>query len=106
MTTLLSDSLKDLALDKDEFIGLMTKLIGESKFVQNNPRQGLVPEEARIVKHVLDVLGPFKKENGGPLTIEQFVFHKGRPNLKITYAGQDDKWKRNLLYSERTARRA
>ena len=42
MTTLLSPLLSGLTLDKDEYIDLLTKLIGESVHVQNNPRQGLV----------------------------------------------------------------
>ena len=42
MTSLLSPLLSGLDLDKDEYIGLLTKLIGESVHVQNNPRQGLV----------------------------------------------------------------
>lgn len=91
MTSLLMDAVKDLSLNRDEYITLMTKLIGESKNVQNNPRQGLVPEEGKVAKHVLDVLEPFKKENGGPLAIEQFIYKEGRPNLKITYPGASDK---------------
>ena len=42
MTTLLSPLLSGLTLDKDEYIDLLTKLIGESVHVQNNPRQGQV----------------------------------------------------------------
>ena len=86
-TLLLSDALKDMALDKDEYLSLLEKLIGESKFVQNNPRQGLVPEEGRIVKHVLDVLNPFTQEEGGPLIVKELVYIEGRPNLKICYPG-------------------
>lgn len=86
-TLLLSDALKDLALDKDEYLALLEKLMGESKFVQNNPRQGLVPEEGRIVKHVLDVLKPFTQEEGGPLIVKELVYVEGRPNLKISYPG-------------------
>ena len=44
MTTLLSPLLSGLALDRDEYIDLLTKLIGESVHVQNNPRQGLVSD--------------------------------------------------------------
>ncbi|KAJ0111940.1 hypothetical protein Patl1_03482 [Pistacia atlantica] len=43
-------------LNKDSFVALLTNLIGESKFVQNNPPD-LIPEEDRVVKHVLDYPG-------------------------------------------------
>jgi len=87
MTTYLSDSLKDLSLDKDEYIGLLTKLLGESQHLQNNPRQGLIPQEGRVVNHVLEVLQPLSQENGGPLIVKQIVYKEGRPNLKISYPG-------------------
>lgn len=87
MTTLLSPLLSGLTLDKDEYIGLLTKLIGESIHLQNNPRQGLVPDESRIVPHLLEVLTPFSTDNGGPLVIEALVYQDARPNLKITFPG-------------------
>lgn len=90
-TSLLSASLKDLVLDKEEYMSLLTKLIGESRHVQNNPRQGLVPCEAKVARHVLDVLAPYTTTadagDGGPLLIQQFVYKEGRPNIKITYPG-------------------
>jgi acetylornithine deacetylase len=89
-TSLLADALQDLALDQDEYIALLTKLIGESKHVQNNPRQGLVPCEAKVARHVLDVLEPYSTStSGGPLIIQQFVYKEGRPNIKITYPGSN-----------------
>lgn len=95
MTTLLSDSLQDLSLDKDEYIGLLTKLISESKYVQNNPRQGLIPEEGRVAKHVLDILKPLSQDSGngggGPLIVQELVYKEGRPNIKITYPGTSKK---------------
>jgi acetylornithine deacetylase len=86
-TSLLSESLQDLALDKDEYIALLSKLIGESRHVQNNPRQGLVPCEAKVARHVLDVLEPYSTANNGPLIIQQFIYKEGRPNIKITFPG-------------------
>jgi acetylornithine deacetylase len=90
MTTFLSDSLQGLSLDKDEYIALLEKLIGESRHVQNNPRQGLVPKEELVARHVLEVLEPYSQENGGPLVVQQFVYQEGRPNIKITYPGTSD----------------
>ena len=83
-------SLTNLSLNSDEYIALMTKLIGESEHVQNNPKQGLIPCEAKIVKHVLDLLTPLSTENGGPLVIEVLQYKENRPNLKFTYPGTTD----------------
>ncbi|KAD4385071.1 hypothetical protein E3N88_25239 [Mikania micrantha] len=56
-------------LNKDSFVTLLTKLIGESKYVQNNPPE-LIPEEDRIVRHVLDSLLPYSTTTGGgPLVV-------------------------------------
>ena len=87
MSGLLSESLKGIELDGQEYTDLLTKLIGESRHVQNNPRQGLIPNESKVAAHVLELLNPYKKENGGPLIIEELVYKEGRPNLKITYPG-------------------
>ena len=48
-----------------------------------------VPDEGKIVPHLLQVLQPFSKENGGPLVIDVLVYKDGRPNLKICYEGQN-----------------
>jgi len=71
-------------LNEERFIALLGKVIGESQFVQNQPPK-LVPEEGRVVRHVLDVLMPFAKENGGPLKVETHEYVKGRPNVIIEY---------------------
>jgi acetylornithine deacetylase len=86
----LHDALKDLALDKEEYISLLGKLIGESKHLQNNPRQGLVPQEQLAANHVLDILRPYTTENGGPLMVQEIVYKEGRPNIKITYPGTSE----------------
>eukprot|EP00592_Proboscia_alata_P006087 CAMPEP_0194354438 /NCGR_PEP_ID=MMETSP0174-20130528/2601_1 /TAXON_ID=216777 /ORGANISM="Proboscia alata, Strain PI-D3" /LENGTH=457 /DNA_ID=CAMNT_0039123395 /DNA_START=71 /DNA_END=1444 /DNA_ORIENTATION=- len=86
-TSLLSDSLKGMSLDTSSYLSLMTKLIGESKHVQNNPRQSLVPREGTIVPHLLEILTPHSTSNGGPLILEELVYNEGRPNLLITYPG-------------------
>jgi|EP00927_Polykrikos_kofoidii_P066415 acetylornithine deacetylase len=76
-------------MDKDVFVELMRKLIGESKFLQNNPRLGVVPEETRAALIVMEELQPFCTEAGGPLIMERLEYVKGRANLKIVYPGTD-----------------
>ncbi|KAJ0232925.1 Acetylornithine deacetylase [Hirschfeldia incana] len=75
------------SLNKDSFVSLLSKLIGESKFVQNNPPE-LIPQEDRIVNHVLDSLRPYSTESGGgPLLINHVAYHSGRGNLIVEYPG-------------------
>lgn len=74
-------------LERDTFVPLLSKLIGESKHVQNNPPE-LVPEEDRVVKHVLDVLLPFSTTTGGgPLLLNHVTYTPGRGNLIVEYPG-------------------
>ncbi|XP_075517880.1 acetylornithine deacetylase [Primulina tabacum] len=74
-------------LNKDSFIALLGKLIGESKYVQNNPPE-LIPEEDRIVRHVLDVLRPFSTATGGgPLVLNHVTYKPNRGNLIVEYPG-------------------
>lgn len=75
-----------LELDDASFISLLSKLIGESKHLQNNPPD-LVPTEDRAARHVLDVLQPFSEENGGPLRIQHVSFVEGRGNIIVEYPG-------------------
>ncbi|KAK9120733.1 hypothetical protein Syun_018350 [Stephania yunnanensis] len=81
-------------LNRESFITLLSKLIGESKFVQNNPPE-LTPEEDRVGNHVLDVLQPYSTSNGGggPLIINHVSYVKGRGNIIVEYPGSDDKGK-------------
>mmetsp|Transcript_33244 Transcript_33244/g.36794 ORF Transcript_33244/g.36794 Transcript_33244/m.36794 type:complete len:454 (-) Transcript_33244:146-1507(-) len=88
-TTLLIESLKGIALDKNEYVDLLRKLIGVSRNVQNNPRQGMIPKESFVANHVLSVLDPYRVEKGGPLIIKELIYMEGRPNLKITFPGSD-----------------
>ncbi|KAJ7952679.1 acetylornithine deacetylase [Quillaja saponaria] len=74
-------------LNRDSFVSLLSKLIGESKFVQNNPPD-LIPEEDRVVKHVLDVLLPFSTTTGGgPLVVNHVTYFPGRGNVIVEYPG-------------------
>ncbi|XP_038887566.1 acetylornithine deacetylase-like [Benincasa hispida] len=81
-------SIKDVLgeLKKESYIPLLSKLIGEAEFVQNNPPD-LIPEEDKIVNHVLDVLNPFSIDNGGSLIIKQVNYADKRGNLIIEYPG-------------------
>ncbi|CAD7927717.1 unnamed protein product [Amoebophrya sp. A25] len=79
------DSL-EATFDETLFVKLMEKLIKEAKYLQNNPRAGVVPEEERAAKIVMDCLNPFSTKNGGPLQIELLEYVPKRPNLKVTYA--------------------
>ncbi|CAI9784966.1 unnamed protein product [Fraxinus pennsylvanica] len=81
----LRNSLGDL--NKDSFVNLLSKLIGESKYVQNNPPE-LIPEEDRIVRHVLDALLPYSTiTEGGPLVINHVTYKPNRGNLIVEYPG-------------------
>ncbi|CAL9028966.1 unnamed protein product, partial [Prunus brigantina] len=74
-------------LNKDSFISLLSKLIGESKYLQNNPPE-LIPQEDRAVKHVLDSLLPLSTTtSGGPLVINHVTYFPGRGNVIVEYPG-------------------
>ncbi|KAI7729429.1 hypothetical protein M8C21_010267 [Ambrosia artemisiifolia] len=76
-------------LNKDSFVALLTKLIGESKYVQNNPPE-LIPEEDRIVRHVLDALLPHSTTTGGgPLILNHVTYKPNRGNLIVEYPGTE-----------------
>ncbi|KAL3497779.1 hypothetical protein ACH5RR_040511 [Cinchona calisaya] len=74
-------------LNKESFVTLLRKLIGESKFVQNNPPE-LIPEEDRIVRHVIETLLPLSTTTGGgPLVINHVTYKPNRGNLIVEYPG-------------------
>ena len=61
--------------DEKLFLLLMEKLLGQSKYLQNNPRGGVIPEEERAAKIVMDTLRPYSTEKGGPLKMEVFYLY-------------------------------
>ncbi|KAF2308796.1 hypothetical protein GH714_019597 [Hevea brasiliensis] len=76
-------------LNKESFVSLLEKLIGESKHVQNNPPD-LIPEEDRVVKHVQDSLLPLSTTTGGgPLIVNHVSYFPGRGNLIVEYPGTE-----------------
>mmetsp|Transcript_21123 Transcript_21123/g.34678 ORF Transcript_21123/g.34678 Transcript_21123/m.34678 type:complete len:447 (+) Transcript_21123:1752-3092(+) len=81
---------KDVTFDDNAFVALLEKLISESKYLQNDPGQGLIPQECKSAAHVEEYLKPYIGE-GGPLKFEKLEYEKGRPNVKITYQGSDSK---------------
>lgn len=74
-------------LERGPFVELLGKLIGEAKYLQNNPKLGVTPQEKRAAVIVLEELAPYSTENGGPLVIEELEFVPGRSNLKVVYPG-------------------
>jgi acetylornithine deacetylase len=87
------EKVSEICMNEPRFMDLLGKLIGESKFLQNNPAQGLVPKEDLACGHVMNTLAPYSKENGGPLEIQKIAFVEGRGNLIIKYPGTGGKVK-------------
>lgn len=86
----MSEIFDKVELNEARYVGLLKNLIGETKWLQNSPAQGLIPEEDRAIKHIMEILGPHSKENGGVLDIEKVTFVENRGNLIIKYAGTGD----------------
>jgi len=92
----------ELDFNEERFLKLLTNLIGETKYLQDNPPK-FVPEEnryefyigkvvsvvlfahIRAIKHLLDVLQPYTKEKGGLLKVDHVTYVEGRGNLIIEY---------------------
>jgi acetylornithine deacetylase len=83
----MAEEMKIFDMNEGRFLGLLEKLIGESEFLQNSPQQGLNPKEDLAIEHIMTVLKPFLKENGGVLEVEKVTFVEGRGNLIIKYPG-------------------
>lgn len=74
-------------LERDSFLSLLSNLIAESRHVQNNPPE-LIPEEDRVVNHLLNSLLPFSTTTGGgPLILNHVTYFPGRGNLIVEYPG-------------------
>ncbi|TFJ85460.1 hypothetical protein NSK_002970 [Nannochloropsis salina CCMP1776] len=79
-----------MEMNDERYLTLLAKLIGEAENLQNNPQQGLVPQENLAANHVLALLEPHSKEKGGPLLIERIEFTPGRSNLIVKYPGTSE----------------
>ena len=86
-----NEFLQNIQLDETLYVDLLTKLIGESERLQNNPHMGMLAQEDLAAQHVMDLLKPLSQEEGGPLKIEHLTYVEGRGNLIITYPGSTDK---------------
>lgn len=73
-----------IGFDKERFLKLLSNLIGETEHLQNNPPT-FVPKEDRAVKHVMEVLEPYTKKNGGPLKLQHITYVEERGNLIVKY---------------------
>ncbi|KAI4303317.1 hypothetical protein MLD38_038963 [Melastoma candidum] len=74
-------------LDEGSFKTLLSKLISESRHLQNNPPD-LIPQEDRVVRHLLDSLLPLSTSTGGgPLLVNHVTYHQNRGNLIVEYPG-------------------
>ncbi|CAM0944805.1 unnamed protein product [Alopecurus aequalis] len=81
--------LKDVVggLDRDPFVALLAKLIGETQRLQNDP-PALVPQEDLVAQHVLDALLPVSTDTGGgPLLVRKVSYTEGRSNVIVEYPG-------------------
>lgn len=45
-----------------------SKVMSESEHVQNDPKQGFIPQEGLVAAHLVEALKPFSEENGGQYT--------------------------------------
>ncbi|KAF0934668.1 hypothetical protein E2562_026416, partial [Oryza meyeriana var. granulata] len=74
-------------LDRDLFVALLAKLIGESRRLQNDP-PALVPQEDLVAQHVVDALLPVSTDTGeGPLVLRKVSYAEGRSNVIVEYPG-------------------
>jgi acetylornithine deacetylase len=83
--------LETVGMNEERFLGILTRLIGVVKDLQNSPDQGLIPKEDLAADIVLETLAPYSEENGGVLKLKKVNFVEGRANVMITYPGTTDK---------------
>lgn len=84
--------LNTIELNVERYIELLSKMIGEAEHLQNNPAQGLIPQEDLASNHVLEALKPYLKENGGVIECERIAYVEGRGNVILKYKGTTDKY--------------
>eukprot|EP00008_Paramoeba_atlantica_P013413 CAMPEP_0201487680 /NCGR_PEP_ID=MMETSP0151_2-20130828/15104_1 /ASSEMBLY_ACC=CAM_ASM_000257 /TAXON_ID=200890 /ORGANISM="Paramoeba atlantica, Strain 621/1 / CCAP 1560/9" /LENGTH=440 /DNA_ID=CAMNT_0047872801 /DNA_START=59 /DNA_END=1381 /DNA_ORIENTATION=+ len=82
-------ALGDVTLNEGRFLELLTKMIAETPHLQNNPPE-FVPTEDKASDHVLKVLEPYKKENGGPIEVNRVTYKEGRGNVILVYRSEKE----------------
>ncbi|XP_002969699.2 acetylornithine deacetylase [Selaginella moellendorffii] len=82
--------LRQMTMGEASFLSLLTDFIGKTEKLQNNP-PNLIPQESLVVTKVLEVLGPYSIDNGGPLLLKPIYFQglQNRKNLIVTYPGEE-----------------
>lgn len=77
-----------LTIEADEYVQLLGLLVGQAEAIQNYPPE-FVPEERKVVRHLLEVLRPYSRAQGGPLQVDVVSFAPGRENLIIRYESEN-----------------
>jgi hypothetical protein len=85
MTSFENNSLAGLKMNEARFISLLSKLVGESRYLQNNPSQGLIPKEELACNHLMDALRPYMVENGGVLEVQKIGIKKPSYFFNVSY---------------------
>ena len=67
----------NIELDTKMYVDLLRKLMGEAKHVQNAPPDH-IPQEDKVVDHIVNCLKPYSKDNGGPLEVRTISYVKGK----------------------------
>lgn len=80
------ERLGSIQLNEERFLALLEKLVSVTPFLQNNPSQGMIPQEDRAGDFVLEALKPYMRPNG-PLIVERITYVEGRGNIMIRYPG-------------------
>lgn len=78
-----------MKFDREAYVELLRKLIGENRNLQNNPPLN-VPQEDLASDHVLRVLDQYSTEKGGPLLIKRETFVAGRGNVLLEYRSANE----------------
>lgn len=77
----MESKLANIKLDEEEFVGMMEKIIGNMKNLQNSPPMH-VPQESLTADMMIEYLKPVTKPNG-PLEVRKIEYVEGRANLII-----------------------
>eukprot|EP01095_Lingulamoeba_sp_RSL-Kostka_P000548 TRINITY_DN10834_c0_g1_i1.p1 TRINITY_DN10834_c0_g1~~TRINITY_DN10834_c0_g1_i1.p1 ORF type:complete len:463 (+),score=182.94 TRINITY_DN10834_c0_g1_i1:67-1455(+) len=87
-----------LKFNRDSFLCLLEKLIGETKYLQNNPPNH-IPEEDRAGKHVLDVLIPLTngEESYEEIDDAKIKIYGKLPGLRLKHIHFEHELRGNII---------